>query len=233
MDARFPWKLAAQSQRKGLVDTDSSDQSILMSMLVATGKVSTVAKILSAAEQLFVVGAYSDVTIDQVAANASVTKGAVYHHFSSKEHLYLTMLEHDLSEKQLMHQRAIAFDGTCEERLRRLTEDFLHLPETKRKLISLVRRDSDIFESKTRNTLIDAYQQALPDIVEEVIRDGIRDGQIMGCHARLLAWQFVSLVEVVLTPYAQQQLKSDQSKVNHVMGLFFGGCARTDLEKKI
>jgi AcrR family transcriptional regulator len=200
-------------------------------MLLPTSKVSTVSKILSAAEGLFVVGAYSDVTIDQVAAVASVTKGAVYHHFSSKEHLYLTMLQHDLAGKQAMHQRAIAFDGSCEERLRRLTEDFLKLPETKRKLISLVRRDIDIFETDTRNTLIDAYQQALPDIVEEVIRDGIRNREIMNCDPRLLAWQFVSLVEVVLTPYAQQQLKSDQNKVNHVMGLFFGGCARTGPEK--
>ncbi len=176
--------------------------------------------------------AYSDVTIDEVAAAASVTKGAVYHHFTSKEQLYLSMLQHDLAEKRDIHQRAVDLEGTCEERLRRLVENFLALPETKRNLIGLVRRDVNTFEAATREALIEAYQAALPDLVEKIIVDGIADGEIMACDARLMAWQFVALVEVILTSYAQEKLKSNKKKVNHVIGLFLRGCSRTTAKEQ-
>ncbi|MCP4448281.1 MAG: TetR/AcrR family transcriptional regulator [Myxococcales bacterium] len=175
---------------------------------------------------------YADVTIDQVAADASVTKGAVYHHFSSKEHLYLTMLQLDLADKRRIYEEAIAPTGTSKERLRRLTEKFLNLSETKQNLIGLVRRDINIFEEETRTALVQAYQEALPNLVEDVIRDGIRDEEVVDSDPRLLAWQFVATVEVTLAPYARQQLTSDESKVNHVISLFFGGCARSGSEER-
>ncbi len=222
-----------QSPRKGIVDTAASDHSILTGMLHSQRKDSTAAKILSAAEELFVSRSYADVTIDQVAADASVTKGAIYHHFSSKEHLYLTMLQLDLADKQRIYREAIAKQGTSRERLRRLTATFLGLSETKQNLVGLVRRDINSFGADTRTALVNAYQEALPNLVEEVIRDGIRDREIVDGDARLLAWHFVATVEITLVPYAQEQLTTDESKMNHVMRLFFEGCARENLEKQI
>lgn len=198
-----------------------------MSMLAAANKSTTVANMLTAAEELFVARAYSDVTIDEVASAAHVTKGAVYHHFSSKEELYLAMLHEDLERKRSLFREAAALSGSCEQRLRELTQAFLSLPATKRNLIALVRRDVNIFEAKTREVLVQAYQQALPEQVERIIRDGIRDQDIMPSDPRLLAWHFVALVEVVLTPYADKRFACDEDKINHVMSLFLGGCSRT------
>ena len=202
-------------------------------MLHLQGKDSTVANILSAAEELFVSRSYADVTIDQVAAEASVTKGAVYHHFASKEQLYLVKLQLDLADKQRIYQEAISLGGTSRERLGRLMARFLGLSETKQNLVGLVRRDINIFDEDTRAALLHAYQEALPNLVEEVIRDGIRDQEIVDGDPRLLAWHFVATVETTLVAYAQEQLTSDESKMNHVMRLFFGGCARDGLEEQL
>lgn len=187
---------------------------------------------LSAAEELFVARAYSDVTIDEIAAAANVTKGAVYHHFSSKEELYLAMLHEDLSHKRNLFLEAARLSGSCEARLRQLTQDFLSLPETKRNLIALVRRDINIVKAEAREALVQAYQQALPDQVEQIIRDGVRDREIVPSDPRLLAWHFVALVEVILTPYAGKRFACDEDKINHVMSLFLGGCSRTRSEEK-
>jgi AcrR family transcriptional regulator len=187
----------------------------------------TVTRILSSAEELFLERNYADVTVSQVAEAAGLTKGAVYHYFPSKEKLYLAMLHNDLAQKsRLYRQQALEIDGSCAERLRHLTRAFLSLPETKRRLIGLVRRDVNIFPPQLRDELVRAYQQALPDLVEEIIRDGVRDGELMPCDPRLLAWQFVALVEVVLTPYAKQRFACDDDKLNYVLSMFLNGCAR-------
>ncbi len=199
-------------------------------MALVANKSQTVANILAASEDLFLSRSYADVTVDQVAEAANVTKGAVYHHFDSKEHLYLAMLHGDLAEKRHLHQQAVDMPGTCEERLRRLTEDFLALPENKRNLIALVRRDVNVFASDVRDKLVLAYQQALPALVERIVRDGIRDRELVPSDPRLLAWHFVALVEVVLTPYAEKRFGCDEDKLNHVLSLFLGGCSRLDGE---
>lgn len=187
----------------------------------------TADKIRAAAAALFVIRNYADVTIDQVADAADLTKGAVYHHFHSKERLYVDALLHDLDKKRRLHVSAAKTGGTCRERLRTLTASFLALPGDERKLIQLVRRDSNIFDDETRAQLVQAYQAALPDPIEGILRDGIRDGEIIPCDPRLLAWQFVATVEVLLTEYADQRFSCDDDKLNYVMSVFFGGCQAT------
>lgn len=187
----------------------------------------TAARILSAAAELFVVGAYADVTVDQVAEAAHLTKGAVYHHFRTKEALYVAMIHRDLARKGRLLHRAVDFEGTSRDRLRALTRAFLALPPTERLLLQLIRRDAKSFAEPVRSELVRAYQTALPDLVEGVVRAGIRDGELVPADPRLLAWQFIANVEVLLTPYADQRFDCDDDKLNHVMSLFLNGCART------
>jgi AcrR family transcriptional regulator len=189
-------------------------------------KVPTVDKVVAAAARLFIARNYADVTIDQVADEASVTKGAVYHHFDSKEQLYVAMLRDDLEQKRRVHERAVRSVGSARDRLRALLAAFFALPEERREMIKLVRRDANIFAPPVREELVRAYQHALPDPIESVIRDGIRDGEIIPGDPRLLAWQFVALVEVLLAPYAQQRFRCDEDRLNYVISTFFYGCSR-------
>jgi len=69
-------------------------------MPVTTRSEATIANVLSAAAYLFISRHYADVTMDQIAETAHVTKGALYHHFSGKEELYLEMMHADLSAKK-------------------------------------------------------------------------------------------------------------------------------------
>ncbi len=50
------------------------------------------ARILSAAEELFSRHGYDAVSIQQIAARAGVSKAAIFHHFDSKQALYLAVL---------------------------------------------------------------------------------------------------------------------------------------------
>lgn len=192
----------------------------------ATRPKPTVGNILAAAAELFVARNYADVTVDQIAEAANVTKGAVYHHFSSKQDVYVAMLIDDLAHKSALFDQAVAASDSCAGRLRALTGAFLALPRTEQQLIRLVRRDANTFDPETRAALVDAYQAALPNHVEAIIRRGIADGELIPADPRLLAWQYIALFEVMLTPYADNRFGSDADKLNYIISLFLRGCQR-------
>ena len=49
--------------------------------------------ILDAAYRVFAARGYGQATIDDVLAEAGISKGALYHHFASKEELFKALLE--------------------------------------------------------------------------------------------------------------------------------------------
>jgi AcrR family transcriptional regulator len=186
----------------------------------------TIANIIEAAEGCFVAKNFNDVTMSEIAEQAEVTKGALYHHFSGKEALYLTMMHSYLEEIEAMAvATAVSHPGTARNRLHNLAYSFLQLPLNKQKLMHLVRRDINIFKDPVRSELVRAYQKTLPEKAEAIIHDGILSGEIAATDARLLAWEYVALVEVVLGDYARQVLGGAGETASYVMNLFFNGAA--------
>jgi AcrR family transcriptional regulator len=62
-------------------------------------KAQTRARLLEAAARVYARAGFGGATLDEVAAEAGYTKGAVYSHFGSKENLLLALLEEHLAEE--------------------------------------------------------------------------------------------------------------------------------------
>lgn len=186
----------------------------------------TIAGILHSAATLFVSRSYADVRMDDIAEASGLTKGALYHHFESKEDLYLAMMHDMLAEKKTLFTQSGALGDTCAENLRNLTRAFFRLSRKDQGLLRLVRRDAKIFRPNLRRELISAYQAAVPGPIEDVLGHGIAAGEIAPADPRLLAWHFVALVEVMLTQYAGKCYSNDESKLDAVLNLFLRGAAR-------
>ena len=188
----------------------------------------TIANILEAAASLFIARNFADVTMSDIADAADVTKGALYHHFDSKEDLYLSMLHAYLEEIKRLTADVVAAEDSCRQRLRQFTLTFLQLPRQKQALMQLVRRDVNIFHGRERERLVRAYQAALPEQAEKIIQAGIDDGELIAADARLLSWEHVASVEVVLADYARQRLGGPEAMADFVIDLFFDGVARRE-----
>jgi AcrR family transcriptional regulator len=186
----------------------------------------TINTILEAARTLFTEKHYADVTIAEIAAHAEASKGAVYHHFSSKEEIYLKMMHHYLHQVQLVTQ-AVAENstGSCRARLRESMLAFLQLPDELHAVLRLVRRDINIFQDPMREDLIRAYQRAIPEQVEAILRAGVANEEIQPIDARLLSWELVALVEVTLAPYSSRVLGTPEDIADFVIHLFLDGIA--------
>ncbi|MDX1520903.1 MAG: TetR/AcrR family transcriptional regulator, partial [Anaerolineae bacterium] len=172
---------------------------------------------------LFINGSYDDVTMTQSAEEAGMTKGALYHHFKTKDELYLTMMHRYLERVRDLLQDTVTASGTARQRLQCLTTTFLNMPFQEQRMMQLVRRDTNRFQGEARQHLVRAYQEALPNQIEQIVRDGITAGEIVDHNARLLAWQFVAVVEVALSAYARQFFGDPEQMAAYLTNIFFDG----------
>jgi AcrR family transcriptional regulator len=81
----------------------------------AERRAETRARLLDAARSVFAERGYHAASLDLVSEGAGCTKGAVYHHFGSKEGLFLALLDQQVADR--LAQARTAATGSPSERL--------------------------------------------------------------------------------------------------------------------
>jgi AcrR family transcriptional regulator len=79
-------------------------------------KAQTRSSLLAAATRVYARRGFGGATLDEVAAEAGFTKGAVYSHFGSKENLLLALMEEHLASQVSEQSARFHRDGTTWER---------------------------------------------------------------------------------------------------------------------
>lgn len=185
----------------------------------------TISNILEAARELFIEKQYSDVTLREITERAGITKGALYHHFPTKEDLYSRLIHRCLDEVKAAIEKSLqgSQGESFREQLKAALVSFLRLPSENRAIMRTIRRNINIFEDPMRNELIQAYQESLPELIESLLAEGMVNGEIVQTDARLLSWQHVAVVEVTLYLYDRELLGGPEEVAESVVNLFFNG----------
>ena len=175
----------------------------------------TVEKILDAAAQLFLQKGYQNTTLQDIIDATKLSKGAVYHHFKSKEEIaqkvgdrlgdamweplhrirddpHLTGLE------KLQAVFAASFAGT---RQQQLTQTLPHLT------------DNPQFLALEWNN-IEAH--LAPECIAPMIRQGMADGSIHAANANALAEALFVLADLWLSPQTRPTTPDQQRARNAV-----------------
>lgn len=95
----------------------NTDWSVCESMRHASADVRR-AQLFAAAMQVCAEKGYHATTIDEIAARANLSKGAVYHHFKSKQDLFVSLLEASMDEFAVMIDHGKPEDTTRDAVLR-------------------------------------------------------------------------------------------------------------------
>ncbi len=115
-------------------------------------------RIVAAALDLFGAKGYSDVSMQDVAQAAHVTKAALYYHFADKQDLYTTVSLQRIEGISAAMEAAAAGEGTLEDRLVRLA------------LVGFERMQSDVYAPHlhAHGHLDEAHHQQLHDAMDRL-----------------------------------------------------------------
>jgi len=137
-----------------------------------------IGRILAAAKDLFAEAGFDSVSMNAIAERAGVCKANVFHHFKSKNALYLEVLKTACSESRPQIDQLGSGSGTLVERLRDFSQSHLANILRDEKLSRLVQRD--LLENgpeRGKEFAEQVFGQNFASLVE-ILRTGQKKGEL-------------------------------------------------------
>lgn len=162
----------------------------------------TVRKILDTAERLFIEKGYEHASLQDILDETGLSKGAIYHHFASKEDIFYSVCDRigQRNGEVLARVRdAPSLNGL--EKLRTMFKVSLQ-PERQAKMFCMMPylMDNAKFLVTEMRSI---FTEVVPYFVEPIIRQGMADGSIRTEHPKELAEAMIMLSDVWVNPIVQ------------------------------
>ncbi|RDY27755.1 TetR/AcrR family transcriptional regulator [Romboutsia weinsteinii] len=160
----------------------------------------TINRILDAAMDLFLQKGYDNTTIqDIVDYLGDLSKGAIYHHFKSKEEIIEAVIPrlYDSSDSQLLEiKTSTSYTGL--EKLKKILLISLKNPGQEKLATAApnLMKNPRFLTQQLYNTV----ESIVPNLVEPIIRDGVKDGSIVTDNPKEVAETFMILMNIWINP---------------------------------
>lgn len=162
----------------------------------------TVQKILDTAEGLFIAKGYDHASLQDIIRATGLSKGAIYHHFASKEDIFFAVCDR-IGQRNSQVLSKVRDDPELNglEKLRTMFKVSLQ-PERQAKMFCMMPYLIDNAKFLVTE-LRSIFAEVVPDFVEPVIRQGMADGSIRTDRPRALAEVMMMLSDVWINPIVQ------------------------------
>jgi AcrR family transcriptional regulator len=144
-------------------------------------------KIVRSARRLFNSHGFDAVSIDDVMADAGLTRGGFYSYFESKGDLYAEAVTHILNEKQLLSSDGVSINPRAVNCADQFIRDYLSLEtfEDIEGSCPLIAFPTDFLRNEERvRQAFETVLKVMIDVFEQALG---RDGQEARCRARAIA----------------------------------------------
>lgn len=167
--------------------------------------------ILDAAVHVFAHKGYHTSRVGDIAEQAGVAHGLLYHYFASKEELLETVFRETWSELLEAISRVEAKDEPAREQLRQVAAILLRSWRRDPDLVRVLVRE--IGRSQTLPAKVDEIGQVFAAI-ERIVERGRADGELRAdLDPRLASWIFYGAIEEILTGWVLGQLPDGEEDV--------------------
>jgi AcrR family transcriptional regulator len=137
--------------------------------------------LLRAALEVFSRKGYASTRVEDIAKQADVTTGAIYHHFGGKSELYIALIDDSSAKANLLAQQIIEEGGSPADILRRLLVrlfEFAEEDKDYRAVVELFLNTNEISpEFATINEQILSSRRTLVQFLTNLIQDGLEEGE--------------------------------------------------------
>ncbi|MDE7004523.1 MAG: TetR/AcrR family transcriptional regulator [Oscillospiraceae bacterium] len=162
----------------------------------------TVQKILDVAERLFIEKGYDRASLQDIITATGLSKGAIYHHFTSKEAIFYSVCDRiGRRNVEVLSQFRDNPGLNGLEKLRAIFKASLQ-PERQAKMFCMM--PYLLYHAKFLATeMRSIFTEVVPVFVEPIIRQGMADGSIHTDHPKALAEAMMMLSDVWINPIVQ------------------------------
>jgi AcrR family transcriptional regulator len=159
----------------------------------------TYQQILASAQKQFTRSGYSDASVDEICADAGVSKGAFYHHFPSKHAAFMALLEDWL--KNVDHQMA-----SLENQSENVPKALIRMAGMLRFIFRSAGGQLPMFlefwaqasrDQEVWQTTIAPYRR-YHQLFTHLIERGLQEGSLQSSDPQLTAWVILALATGVL-----------------------------------
>ena len=162
----------------------------------------TIQRILDTAERLFIEKGYDHASLQDIIDATGLSKGAIYHHFASKEDIFFSVCERiGRRNGQVLAQVRDDPDLNGLDKLRAIFKASLQ-PERQEKMFCMMPYllDNAKFLASEMRSI---FSEVVPVFVEPIIRQGMADGSIRTDQPRALAEAMILLADGWVNPLVQ------------------------------
>lgn len=162
----------------------------------------TVEKILDTAERMFMEKGYDKTSLQDIIRETGLSKGAIYHHFTSKEDIFYSVCDR-IGQRNAVILAQVRDDSGLNglDKLRKIFRVSMR-PERQAKMFSMMPYllDNAKFLAAEMQSV---FTEVAPEFVEPIIRQGVADGSIHTDHPKELAEALILLSDVWVNPVVQ------------------------------
>ncbi len=185
--------------------------------------------ILDAAVRVFARDGFHTSRVGDIAEEAGVAHGLLYHYFSSKDEVLLTVFSENWSDLLVRFEGVEASDEPADEKLRGLVKILLRTWRNDPALVTVMVRE--VGRSPHLATQVDDIGRAFA-VIQRVVEQGQADGVFRPDIDPLLAsWVIYGGLEEILTGWVMGRLPDGDEEVARaertIVDLVCGGLART------
>ena len=185
--------------------------------------------ILAAAVRVFARDGFHTSRVGDIAEEAGVAHGLLYHYFSSKDEVLLTVFSENWSDLLVRFEAVEASEEPADEKLRGLVKILLRTWRNDPALVTVMVRE--VGRSPHLATQVDDIGRAFA-VIQRVVEQGQADGVFRPDIDPLLAsWVIYGGLEEILTGWVMGRLPDGDEEVARaertIVDLVCGGLART------
>ena len=188
----------------------------------------TVQKILDTAERLFVEKGYDRTSLQNIIEATGLSKGAIYHHFTSKEDIFYYVCDR-IGQRNGEVLAKVRDDPSKNglEKLRAIFKTSLH-PERQAKMFCMMPYllDNEKFLATEMRSI---FTEVVPVFLEPIIRQGMADGSIQTDSPQALAEAMLLLSDLWLNPIVQPTTPEELQARCGLYNKLFAGFGIPDL----
>jgi TetR/AcrR family transcriptional regulator, fatty acid metabolism regulator protein len=187
--------------------------------------------ILDAAVRVFARDGFHTSRVGDIAEEAGVAHGLLYHYFSSKDEVLLTVFSENWSDLLVRFEAVEASEEPADEKLRGLVKILLRTWRNDPALVTVMVRE--VGRSPHLATQVDDIGRAFA-VIQRVVEQGQADGVFRPDIDPLLAsWVIYGGLEEILTGWVMGRLPDGDEEVARaertIVDLVCGGLARTSV----